>query len=200
MDVTLFHFIPIAHAQIGIDFLNLPPGAEIGDVLSRLYVYGVGVVAIAAMIMLVIGGVQYMVAGEKDPGPAKERIRNAIWGLILALTSWLILYTINPDLTRKVKLKPLDINLVPPPKQSVDCGSLSISACTGDCEVRLTATGDKCMSKTISPQDVRWLCSDGFTTRECHGKEFTTSTCGGTVGQLKCPRCVSKDTCPIINP
>jgi|GEM_PF-1789181 len=103
---------PIAHAQVGLDFLNLPPGAEIGDVLARLYVYGVGLVAIIAVIMLVIGGVQYMVAGEKDPSSAKERIRNAIWGLILALCSYLILYTINPDLTKKVILTPLKIDLV----------------------------------------------------------------------------------------
>lgn len=113
---TASAFAPfIARAQIGLDFLNLPPGAQIGDVLSRLYVYGVGVVAISAMIMLVIGGMQYMVAGEKDPGPAKERIKNAIWGLILALCSYLILYTINPDLTKKVKLEPLKIDLVAPP-------------------------------------------------------------------------------------
>jgi len=103
-------------AQIGLDFLNLPPGAEIGDVLSRLYVFGVGLVAIVAMIMLVIGGVQYMVAGDKDPGPAKERIRNAIWGLILALCSYLILYTINPDLTKKVDLQKIEsISAVAPP-------------------------------------------------------------------------------------
>jgi len=87
-------------------------------VLSRLYVYGVGVVAIAAMIMLVIGGVQYMVAGEKDPSSAKERIRNAIWGLILALTSYLILYTINPDLTKKVILDPIKINVVEAPTET----------------------------------------------------------------------------------
>ncbi|MFY9462790.1 MAG: pilin [Candidatus Sungiibacteriota bacterium] len=115
MTTALFNLIPVARAQVGLDFLNLPPGAQIGDVLARLYVYGVGVVAISAMIMLVIGGVQYMVAGDKDPSSAKERIKNAIWGLILALTSYLILYTINPDLTKKVILTPIKIDVVDPP-------------------------------------------------------------------------------------
>lgn len=111
---ALLNSIPTAHAQIGLDFLNLPANFEIGDLLARLYIFGVGVVAVLAVIMLVIGGVQYMVAGDKDPGPAKERIKNAIWGLILALTSYLILYTINPDLVKKVKLVPIDIKVVTP--------------------------------------------------------------------------------------
>lgn len=112
--ISAFVSVPAARAQIGLDFLNLSPGAEIGEVLARLYVFGVGFVALTALVMMVIGGVQYMVtAGDRDPGPAKERIKNAIWGLILALASWLILYTINPDLTKKVIPKPLEIKLVP---------------------------------------------------------------------------------------
>jgi len=116
MIMSFFNFIPTAHAQVGLDFLNLPANAEIGDVLARLYVFGVGIVAVSAMIMLVIGGVQYMTAGDRDPGSAKTRITNAIWGLVLALCSWLILYTINPDLTQKIILEPLmvKIQLVPP--------------------------------------------------------------------------------------
>lgn len=137
--------IHTAHAQIGLDFLNLPANFEIGDLLARLYIFGVGVVAVLAVIMLVIGGVQYMVAGDKDPGPAKERIKNAIWGLILALTSYLILYTINPDLVKKVVLKPIEINLVPPTATNkIECkdasGTITCFVGTG-CPKGSTPTG-----------------------------------------------------------
>ncbi|MBI2053647.1 MAG: hypothetical protein HYT41_02795 [Candidatus Sungbacteria bacterium] len=92
-----------AHAQIGLDFLNLPADAKIGTILSRFYVFGVSMTAIAALIMFTIGGVRYMISGDHDPGPAKDQMKNALFGLILALTSYLILYTINPDLVREVK-------------------------------------------------------------------------------------------------
>jgi hypothetical protein len=49
--------------------------------------------------MILLGGVQYMTSeamGSKEAG--KEKIKNALWGLRLAIISWLILSTINPDL------------------------------------------------------------------------------------------------------
>ena len=173
---ALFNFIPTAHAQIGLDFLNLPPGAEIGDVLSRLYVWGVGLVAIIAVIMLVIGGVQYMVAGDKDPSSAKERIRNAIWGLILALCSYLILYTINPDLTKKVILTPIEINVVAPPTPSNQlptfrCSTNGIEYPTaGECNT--ACTGGSC-TNTPPPTVGKWLCESNTNS---NGNEFPDET------------------------
>jgi len=48
----------------------------------------------------VIGGVQIIFSGGSAGKVAdgKRRITEAIWGLILALAAYLILYTINPDL------------------------------------------------------------------------------------------------------
>ncbi len=199
-----------ARAQIGLDFLNLPPGAEIGDVLARLYVWSVGLVAIIAVIMLVIGGVQYMVAGEKDPSSAKERIRNAIWGLILALTSYLILYTINPDLTKKVKLKILDINVVEAPELPIAKGTKftcsknpiiypSLESCTPPCTalngqcsepiVGLAVEGARCNRTSTNPPDI---CASGLECAQRSGippfKCFNPSPTGN---------CVKKaDLCP----
>lgn len=57
-------------------------------------------VAVAlAVVMIAWGGLQHMLS--KVPGGKKdgtEKIQNAIWGLILALAAWLILYTINPQI------------------------------------------------------------------------------------------------------
>ena len=59
-----------------------------------------GIVGVIAVLMLVIGGIEYMSTvsiGEKEG--AKTRITNALLGLLLALSSYVILYTINPSLT-----------------------------------------------------------------------------------------------------
>jgi len=52
------------------------------------------------VMMIVIGGVEYIISGANESmrGEAKKRIENAIWGLVMALVSYLVLYTINPSL------------------------------------------------------------------------------------------------------
>ena len=53
-----------------------------------------------AILMIVVGGVQYTIswASSSAKGEAKTRIFSAIGGLVLALLSYLILQTINPAL------------------------------------------------------------------------------------------------------
>lgn len=101
---------------VGLEFLG--ESANLGDLLANLYYFLLSLVGISALIMFVWGGIEYMLAGDKDPGKAKERMKNAVYGLVLALTSWLILYTINPDLVSR-----LDVNLDPiAPQQRTDNG------------------------------------------------------------------------------
>lgn len=76
---------------------------------------------ILALVMLVIGGVEYVgSAGNVSLlGDAKGRIINALLGLLLALAAWLILNLINPDLvdfsiTIKSLNLPVDIENVGP--------------------------------------------------------------------------------------
>jgi hypothetical protein len=59
----------------------------------------IGICAVLAVIMIVLGGIEYMTSelpGNKEHG--KERILGAIFGLILALGAWTLLNEINPDL------------------------------------------------------------------------------------------------------
>ena len=103
-----------AVAVPGLEFLKLNTNS-IGDILESLYKFGLGIVGIAALAMFMIAGVQYLIAGDKDPSSAKKRMTNAIWGLCLALASWILLYTINPALVRKlniVDLKKLEAPLL----------------------------------------------------------------------------------------
>lgn len=66
------------------------------NLMIRLFI---GICAVLAVIMIVMGGVEYMTSeliSGKEAG--KERITNAIFGLLLALGSWTILNQINPKL------------------------------------------------------------------------------------------------------
>ncbi len=67
--------------------------------LPFVFNLAIGAAAALAVVMIVIGGLRYMTTeavGGKEGG--KDMIRRAIWGLVLALASWLILFTINPNL------------------------------------------------------------------------------------------------------
>lgn len=52
-----------------------------------------------AVIKIVFGGIQYMssdaITGKEN---GKKHIWDAIWGLVLIISAWLILYTVNPNL------------------------------------------------------------------------------------------------------
>lgn len=99
----------LPYAQIsGLEFLGDVKG--IGDLISKLYVFGVGLAALAAFIMFTVGGVAYLTAGDNESQVTKARgfMKNAAFGLAIALLSWLILFTINPDL-----VKTLDLQLEP---------------------------------------------------------------------------------------
>ncbi|MBP6883796.1 MAG: lytic murein transglycosylase [Candidatus Pacebacteria bacterium] len=71
----------------------------LGGYINTIITLVIGIAAVLAMVMIVMGGIEYMTSeliSSKEAG--KQRINNAILGLLIALGAWLILYTINPDL------------------------------------------------------------------------------------------------------
>lgn len=66
-----------------------------------LYNLGLWIIGISAMFMLTVGGFMYLTsAGNTSAaGSAKGVIKDALIGLVLGLSAWLIVNTINPDLT-----------------------------------------------------------------------------------------------------
>jgi len=72
---------------------------DLGQFLSEAFQFGLAIAAALAVIMIVWGGVEVMLSEsvfKKTNG--RQRVWDAIWGLLLALVSWLILYTINPTI------------------------------------------------------------------------------------------------------
>lgn len=61
----------------------------------------IGAGALIAIIMIVLGALTYMfsdIVGNKKK--ALDRIRGAMWAIVLLVSSYLILFTINPDLVQ----------------------------------------------------------------------------------------------------
>lgn len=110
----------------------------IAEYLSAIYKWLVGAAAVFATIMMMVGGVQYMLAGGNAAGidQAKGKITNALTGVVLLLASYLILYTVNPQLTI---FKPLGVKIVKTiplenrfePSEGEDCGSGSTTGFKG---------------------------------------------------------------------
>lgn len=75
-------------------------GEGIAGYINRLYIYALGLVGLTALGAMIFGGVLYTTSAGNPSlqGDAKKRITSALIGLGLLLTSYLILYTINPDL------------------------------------------------------------------------------------------------------
>lgn len=98
---------PIAAAAADEDYTLLEPSVLPGEQTSTTFENYVeqgfrtflAVVVIIAIVMLTASGLQYIISGSGGgKGEAKTRALAAILGLLIALSAYLILRTINPDL------------------------------------------------------------------------------------------------------
>ncbi len=71
------------------------------EYITGIYNLFIGLLALAATVMIMAGGMQWLLAAgsQQKISSAKTTITSAIGGLVLALLSYTILQTINPNLT-----------------------------------------------------------------------------------------------------
>lgn len=78
-------------------------GATIPDLptyINYLYIFVLGFVGIAGFISLVVWGTVWIASAVIDKKAlALEKIKSTLTGIAIALTAFIMLYTINPDLT-----------------------------------------------------------------------------------------------------
>ncbi len=121
-----------------------------------------------SVIMIVVGGIQYMSTdafSEKAEG--KQRIVNAVIGLLISLASYVILYTLNPDL--------VDINIGLDKVKIVAADEESDYDPTP--EYQTAKSGDKiCPNKSI-------IKSDGATAAIMQGSNWLTDAAIGDSDQ-----------------
>jgi lysozyme len=86
-------------------------GNWVGVYIVAIYKYGVGIIGIVAAVVMMYGGILWLTAGGASDrvSEAKEWIKASLYGLIIALTSYTLLYVVNPDL---VSFTSLDITKI----------------------------------------------------------------------------------------
>ena len=112
------------------------PGTGFATYLNAMIEVVIGLCAVLAMIMIIMGGIQYMtselVSGKQE---GRKKITQAILGLLLALGAFAILNTINPDL--------LNISLNSLPTATVtmqdDAGPTPTTITTGEMPAEIKA-------------------------------------------------------------
>lgn len=73
--------------------------SALGQTVSTLYSYSLSLVGLCVFIMFLLAGLAYMIPlARKTFGDPWEIIQNAIIGLVLLFSAYVILNSINPDL------------------------------------------------------------------------------------------------------
>jgi hypothetical protein len=114
---------------------TLTDQSSLTDLVRYFYEWGIFIGGLAVLISLLIGGFLYLtsVGNPTRMSEAKDRIFSAIIGLVLLFSIYLILKTINPDLTA-----------LTPPTVSLPSSSLLIECDTteADCPNNYECEGD----------------------------------------------------------
>ena len=134
---------------VGIPGIPNPTGLEFGEYINALYRLAISLAALLAVFKIVIAGAKYMlddIVTHKQE--AKEEIKGALVGLIVILGAWIILNTINTDITKNmITITPVVVNNDSPEVQELinetikamqDANNLCASAKTEEGEVCIT--------------------------------------------------------------
>lgn len=156
--------------------LNLSIGgkttvAGIADYLVTAYNYFVGIGVICAIILMMVGGLRWTSsAGSSERiGAAKKMISNALSGLVLLLGSYLILFTINPDL---IRLKAPQVPMIR--KESI----ASNASCQLQSSFMIAPVGDKPFEELESTAFLHQGAAAPDMVPEC-GKKYYMKDAGG---------------------
>jgi len=113
----------------GPDHIILTESTPLNKLVQYFYEWGIFLGGLAAFIALIIAGFQYLTS-VGDPARMKDamdRIKSTLLGLVLLLGSWLILNTINPELTT-LRLPPTRLEDI----GQLECGCPKDAVCP-DC-------------------------------------------------------------------
>lgn len=104
--VVFFNSVLVAHGA-ALDLNAYPwvqPNQTPAGFVARLYQVSLGVAAACALGVILYGAIRYAVSGgnASSQGEARKWISGAIWGLVLLLAAYIILWTINPDLVNLI--------------------------------------------------------------------------------------------------
>jgi type IV secretory pathway VirB2 component (pilin) len=187
---------------------------NLGAYLNLMLKIFIGLCAVLAVIMITIGGIQYMTTeliSSKEEG--RERIMHAIFGLLLALGAWTLLNQINPDLLRtdlksltNVTVSVTDLgsisNTPSVPIQSNALQKIGITDCTGSGGKGSVATiAQEFIGKTNYSQNDRNKISGNTINLDCTSFVDQVYNCAGlAMPQITGANIASASTLPNAKP
>ena len=90
---------PISVVPGVIDQTSIGTGG-VENYLSRMFDFAIGIGALLAVVQIAIAGIKWMTSSAVGTiTQARSQIRDAILGLLLLLSTWIILNEINSNLT-----------------------------------------------------------------------------------------------------
>lgn len=182
--------------------------ATVGKCISDIYTWSLAIVGIIAFVQIFYAGVVYLTAAGNVGriSQARDKIFKAILGLVLLFSSYLILYTINPDLVggkfslpdlggEKTQERDYDEEPPPPEVENPQCSDGSDNDSDGkidfpdDLECAGAIDNDESDAGGNPPPGAN-LCGNGTidSGEECDGTNLSGQTCksmgfsGGTLG------------------
>ncbi|MEA2112715.1 MAG: pilin [Patescibacteria group bacterium] len=185
---------------VGLPEMAKGTAPGLGGYLQNMFKIGISIAGVLAVLMITIGGVQYMTAEAiSGKGEAKKKINNAIFGLILALSSFLLLNEIDPNLTTStLTLENVEAPPVVPPgpgpepeevylgmcKSGMSCGGDTLSTCESAC-------ANECSTEIImSPKCTKNWLGDKYEGKciaiDDAGNEYSTPCGKGTISAEAC--------------
>lgn len=154
----------------------------IGAYIKQIFEYAIGIVGIVAASIIAWGGISYLTAGGSADkiSNAKSWISAALFGLILAMASYLLLSIVNPNL---VNFKISEIKNVNPATNNSNINSTNSTT---------TVIGGSCTSNT----NCSTAClSGGFASGACNNNicECTSPTVatGSCTSDIQCEAILS---------
>ena len=158
---------------------------SLSQYIVGLYNFLLSIVGIVAVMMLIIGGMKYIAAAGNASviADAKDTISNAIFGLLLALLSWVIVSTINPDV----------LYIKNPASSLTDAYESNLGAC-GIYVDPVCTCKDEATPAAVDQATCEAACADN-----CGTTESLSCIYGGTSEKTVKGRCTCVDKVKVIS-
>lgn len=197
---------PKVTAENGTTYLSFP---LLGEYIKAIYRVGIAVAGIISVIMLIVAGFLWSASGGNPEiiTKQKQRIEKAVIGLIIAVGSYTILFSINPRLTEFGSLKveyikpiPLDEMTFEKTSESNYGGNIPNALSTPELEKLFTAYG-ACFD--INPGILKGiaLAESGLNVAAGAGKKYQglfqmdTAYCSAGISEGQYPSTLALNDC-----